>query len=214
MEITVVDLGHLGYEPCVELQRTLLDQVVAGTKPNTLHFVEHDPVLTLGASFHEENLLLSTDEYRRRGIQVVRSDRGGDVTYHGPGQLVVYPIFNVSELEKDLHRWLRGLEETMIVTLRSFGIESCRRAINTGVWVGDNKIAAIGIKIRKWVSMHGVALNCNTDLAPYGTIVPCGIRGHGVTSISKELGRDVTIDEAKPVVVNAFRTVFGAEGLK
>ena len=126
MNLKVVDLGRMPYDPCVEMQRELVEAVIEGRKPSTLLLVEHDPVLTLGASFHEENLLLPIAEYERRGIQVVRTDRGGDVTYHGPGQLVIYPIFNLAEVGKDLHKWLRSLEETMIVTLAEFGLAGRR----------------------------------------------------------------------------------------
>ena len=208
MEFNVVDLGRMPYLLCVELQKSLLEQVIEGSQPSTLLFVEHDPVLTLGASFHEQNLLLPIAEYERRGIEVIRTDRGGDVTFHGPGQLVMYPIFNLSETERDLHKWLRSLEETMIVALRSLGIEGRRFAPHTGAWVRDRKIAAIGIKIRKWVSMHGISLNCDNDLGSFDLIVPCGIKGYGVTSLTRELGRTFTISEAKPVALEAFRTVF------
>jgi len=210
MDMNVIDWGRSAYLPCVEVQRALVEEVAAGSKPNTLLFVEHEPVLTLGASFHPENLLLPVTEYEARGIDVIRTDRGGDVTYHGPGQLVIYPIFNLAEIGKDLHKWLRDLEETMIVTLDAFGLEGRRFPPHTGAWVGDLKIAAIGIKVRRWVSMHGIALNCDNDLAPFETIVPCGIEGYGVTSLTRSLGRPVTVHEAKPVVVDAFREVFRA----
>jgi len=198
----------MGYEACVGFQRDLLERVIEGSEPSTLLLVEHNPVLTLGSDFHTENLLLPVETYAARGIEVYKTDRGGDVTFHGPGQLVIYPIFNLNDWQKDLHKWLRALEETMILTLQEYGIEGQRLAVNTGVWVGQNKIAAIGIKIRRWVSMHGIALNCNTDLRPFGLIVPCGIRGHGVTTLSQELGRTITIEDAKPIVTAAFQDVF------
>ena len=199
----------MAYEPCVEFQKSLLEEVSSGARPNTLVLVEHDPVLTLGAAFHEQNLLFPVAEYERRGIQVVRTDRGGDVTYHGPGQLVIYPIFDLAARGKDLHKWLRDLEQTIILTLAAFEIEGDRFPPHTGVWIGDRKIAAMGIKVKRWVSMHGAALNCNVDLGPFGLIVPCGIQGYGVTSMSAEIGRDVTIEETKPILVEAFKTLFG-----
>lgn len=208
MDLAVIDLGRVAYLPCVEAQLSLVEEVISGRRQNTLLFVEHNPVLTLGASFHEENLLLPITEYESRGIDVLKTDRGGDVTYHGPGQLVIYPIFNLAEVGKDLHKWLRGLEETMLITLKEFGIEGRRFPPHTGAWVDDRKVAAIGIKVKKWVSMHGIALNCNCDLSMFELIVPCGIRGFGVTSLSQELGRHVTIDEVKPLVENAFAQVF------
>lgn len=198
----------MDYASCFEFQRGLLEDVAAGRQGHTLVFVEHDPVLTLGANFHEENLLLSRSEYRRLGIDVQSTDRGGDVTYHGPKQLVIYPIFNLNSFDKDLHKWLRGLEEAIIVALQTFGLNGYRFPPNTGVWVNERKIGAIGIKVRRWVSMHGIALNCNNDLAPFKAIVPCGIQDYEVTSLSHELGREVTIADAKPVVRAAFESVF------
>lgn len=206
----VVDLGLMPYEPCAELQTKTLEDVVEGREQPTLYFVEHPPVLTLGANFHESNLLLTPAQYEERGIQVVRTARGGDVTYHGPGQCVIYPIFPLTMSGRDLHRWMRDLEETMILTASSFGLTGRRFPPHTGVWIGDLKLAAIGVKVRRWVSMHGIAINCNNSLDAFSTIIPCGIQGYGVTSLTQELGRDVTVTEAKPVIEAAFRTVFGA----
>ena len=208
MELDVIDLGRMNYLPCVDLQRKCVEEVANGSRKSTLFYVEHPPVLTLGASFHAENLLSPILEYQSRGIEVVRTDRGGDVTYHGPGQLVIYPIFNLGEVGKDLHKWLRNLEETMLVTLQSFDIEGRRFLPHTGAWVDDRKIAAIGIKVRRWVSMHGIALNCNNDLAPFGSIIPCGISGYGVTSLTEVMGVDIGVNEVKPIVTKAFQSVF------
>jgi lipoyl(octanoyl) transferase len=122
--------------------------------------------------------------------------------------LVIYPIFDLAKRDKDLHKWLRDLEETMLLTLESFAISGRRFPPHTGAWVGDLKIAAIGIKVKRWVSMHGIALNCNLDLGAFETIVPCGIRDYGVTSLSQELGKSVSLDEAKPAVWQAFQRVF------
>jgi len=205
----VVNLGRMAYRPCVELQARLLEEVAAGSRPDTLLFVEHDPVLTLGANFHAANLLLAEAQYAERGIAIERTDRGGDVTYHGPNQLVAYPIFHLARFGKDLHKWLRDLEEAVMVVLASFGLEGTRFPPHTGVWVAGRKVCAIGIKVRRWTSMHGIALNCNNSLEPFGLIVPCGIEGHGVTSLSELLGRDVGIEEARPVVQTAFEQVFG-----
>ncbi len=210
MTYRLIDVGRMPYEPCTRLQKSLLEEVIAGA-PGALVLVEHDPVLTLGANFHAENLLHSPEEYDRLGIQVLPTERGGDVTYHGPGQLVAYPIFNVSQHGEDLHKWLRDLEETLLITISGYGITGRRYPPNTGVWVDNKKIAAIGIKVRKWVSMHGIALNCDNDLAPFETIIPCGIVDHGVTSISQETGRKIGIDEVKPRLVEAFGQVFGVQ---
>jgi lipoyl(octanoyl) transferase len=211
MKANIVHLGTMEYRECVDLQQRVLEKVSAGVLDPTLLLVEHDPVLTLGASFHAENLILSKEQYASRGIAVYPTDRGGDVTYHGPNQLVAYPIFDVARLGKDLHRWLRDIEEVVMRTVAEFGIEGYRFPPNTGVWVNERKIAAIGIKIRRWVSMHGLALNCNNDLSPFELIVPCGIKTHGVTSISRELGREVTVSEVAPKLVEAFAAKFEIE---
>ena len=205
----VVDLGHRGYDEAYEIQALLAERVKAGEIDHTLLFVEHDPVLTLGANFHEENLLFTRTQYEAEGIQIARTDRGGDVTFHGPRQLVIYPIFDVSRLGKDLHKWLRDLEETIISVLAELELDGYRFPPHTGVWVRRRKVAAIGIKISRWVSMHGIALNCDNDLSPFGMIVPCGIQGHGVTSLSNEAGKEITIEDAKPLVLRAFQKVFG-----
>jgi lipoyl(octanoyl) transferase len=208
----LVDLGRMSYSPAAALQRQLLDCVAAGKCRNTLLFVEHEPVLTLGANFHPENLLMSPTQYEEAGIEVLPTERGGDVTYHGPGQLVIYPIFNVTEFGKDLHKWLRDLEETIIRAIAGFHLSGSRLPnVNTGVWVNDKKLAAIGIKVRKWVSMHGIALNCDNDLRPFELIVPCGIKSYGVTSLSQELQRPTTVQDAKPMVKQAFEDVFQLE---
>ena len=209
MQFAVRDLGRLPYEEALKIQTSLLDNVVEKSEGSTLLLVEHDPVLTLGANFHPENLLLPVDEYRERGVAVHHTERGGDVTYHGPGQLVGYPIFDLTETSQDLHIWLRDLEQAIILTLSDFGLEARRFPPHTGVWIGDRKIAAIGIKVRKWVSMHGLAINCETDLSAFGQIIPCGIKGYGVTSLTRELGRRVTIDEVKTRLVDSFVEVFG-----
>ncbi len=198
------------YSACWDLQRRVHAARVAGEMPDTLLLVEHDAVLTHGASFDAANLLLTPVHYRERGIDVVRTDRGGDITYHGPKQLVIYPIFDLRDHGSDLHRWLRDLEQVIIGVLLQFGLEGYRFPPNTGVWVNERKVAAIGIRVSRWVSMHGIALNCNNDLTPFSLIVPCGIKGYGVTSLSRETGREVTIADAMPKVVSSFTNVFGA----
>lgn len=207
-EAQLIDLGTMPYSSALEIQREILDSVLAGG-PNTLLFVEHDRVMTLGANFHEQNLLLTLEEYGKRGIDVEKVDRGGDVTFHNPGQLVIYPIFDTAIAGRDLHRWLRALEETMLQTCAALGLSARRFQPHTGAWIDDRKVAAIGVKIRRWVSMHGIALNCNNDLSPFQWIIPCGIENYGVTSLSAELGRDVSVHEAKPLVLAAFKEVFG-----
>lgn len=168
-------------------------------------------MLTLGSAFQKTNLLFTEEQYAEQGVAVVKTDRGGDVTFHGPKQLVIYPIFNVRNFGGDLHKWLRDLEEICIVALQEFGLEAHRFPPNTGVWTNGKKIAAIGIKVSRWVSLHGIALNCNNDLSPFNLIVPCGISEYGVTSLTKETGREVTMQEAIPHVVSSFEQVFNIQ---
>jgi lipoate-protein ligase B len=209
MKVELVHLGRRSYLAALSVQETRQQEIISGQDRSALYFVEHDPVLTLGASFHEENLHFSREEYQGLGIQLEPTGRGGDVTYHGPGQLVAYPVFDLREFGKDLHKWLRDLEEVFIQATAKFGITARRFPPHTGVWVGDAKVAAIGVKVSKWVSIHGVALNCNNDLAPFETIVPCGIQGYGVTSLTALLGRQISIEDAVPAVLRGFESVFG-----
>ncbi|HRF60058.1 MAG TPA: lipoyl(octanoyl) transferase LipB [Fimbriimonadaceae bacterium] len=211
LSFDVFDAGVMGYQPCWDLQKQLAAEVAADARPETLVLVEHPAVLTLGANFHSENLLHPEEWYAERGIDIVVTDRGGDVTYHGPGQLVIYPVFRVDRHGRDLHRWLRDLEETMLRTLAAFGLEGRRFPPHTGVWIGEKKVAAIGIKVRKWVNLHGIALNCENTLDIYDEFVPCGIRDYGVTSLSKALGRVFSVAEAKSPVLRSFQAVFFAQ---
>lgn len=205
----VEDWGRLGYQLAVARQLELVVAVQNGDT-DCLVLVEHDPVLTLGANFHAENLLLDSATYEARGIEVIPTDRGGDVTYHGPGQLVMYPIFDLRRHGQDLHRWMRDLEETQLEILRQFGISGRRFPPHTGAWVGDAKVSAIGVKVKRWVSMHGIAMNVESVPDAFADIVPCGIQGFGVTSLTTLLGRPVSLSEVKSVAIEAFRTVFGA----
>lgn len=211
MRVRVVDLGLIRYAECAAFQAEMLERVADGLEPSTLVLVEHEPVLTLGSNFHDSNLLLPRADYADRGIAIEATNRGGDVTYHGPGQLVIYPIFNLAEVGKDLHRWLRSLESTVLEVLAEVGVEGERLPPHTGIWAKGGKVAAIGIKVRRWVSMHGIALNCNNDMAPFEWIVPCGIEGRGVVSMTELLGRSFSVEEAKPLVAKAFARQFRAD---
>lgn len=177
------------YRRAWDLQRRLWRARWRGEIPDTLLFLEHDPVVTLGRNAHRENVLVSERELARRGVELIAVDRGGDVTYHGPGQLIGYWIFDLRGWRMDVHRYLRQMEEVLIATLADLGIEAGRSAGATGVWVGDAKVAAIGLHLSHWVSMHGFALNLDLDLAPFGWIVPCGLTGRPVTSIAALSGR-------------------------
>jgi len=177
------------YAAGLALQQEWVERRQSGQERDRLLLLEHPHVLTLGRNSHRENILLPLEELRRRGATIHEVGRGGDVTYHGPGQLVGYPILALDEGERDAHRYLRRLEEVLIDTLEDFSIEALRRPPHTGVWVGSRKIAAIGVRLSKWVSSHGFALNIDCDLDWFETIVPCGIRDHGVTSMKEVLGR-------------------------
>ncbi|MBX3097384.1 MAG: lipoyl(octanoyl) transferase LipB [Fimbriimonadaceae bacterium] len=206
----VLDLGVLGYRKAWDEQLRIFQEVASGG-PDTLILVEHPPVMTLGANFHESNLLLPIAEYEGKGIEVHRTDRGGDVTYHGPGQIVAYPIFDLNRHGRDLHLWLRTIEQTVMNVCAEYGLESRRFPPHTGVWLGDKKVCAIGIKVKRWISLHGLALNCTNDLRSFNLIVPCGIQGYGVTSLSTATGRSVTVEEVKPRLTRQFQQLFEEE---
>ena len=181
-----------------------------GEVPDTLLLLEHPHVVTLGSSAHDDHVRLSRDELAALQIGLHRTGRGGDATYHGPGQLVGYPILDLKPERKDLHAYLRSLEEVLIRAIRTFGVEGERDPAGTGVWVDGAKVAAIGIRVSSgWITSHGFALNANNDLAYFDAIVPCGIPDRPVTSLARLLGRDVAPAEAVQPVVSAMRKVFG-----
>jgi lipoyl(octanoyl) transferase len=203
-------LGLISYADALELQAELVRQRRAGEVPDTLLLLEHPHVITLGSGSHGENVLVTPEERAARGIELFDTGRGGDVTYHGPGQLVGYPIFDLKPDRQDLHRYLRDIEEALIGVLADFGLSGGRKEGLTGVWVDDRKIAAIGVRVSSgWITSHGFALNVATDLSMFGTIIPCGIRDHGVGSLSTELRREVAMEEAEASAVRWFSRVFG-----
>ena len=202
--------GRVAYAEAVELQADLVGRRRSGVIPDTLLLLEHPHVITVGSSGHDRHVLLTKDELAAREIGLHEAGRGGDVTYHGPGQLVGYPILDLKPDLKDLHAYLRSLEEVLLRALGAFVITARRDETATGVWVGDAKVAAIGIHVSSgWITSHGFALNANTDLSYFEAIVPCGLSGRPVTSVSRLLDREVTPNDAAPVVVEAMREVFG-----
>jgi len=208
--LSVRRLGTVPYAAALEIQAELVRQRRAEEIGDTLLLLQHPHVLTLGTGTHEENILISPEERERRGIELYSAGRGGDVTYHGPGQLVGYPIFDLKPDRRDLHRYLRDIEEVMIGVLGEYGLQGVRREGMTGAWVGERKIAAIGVRVSSgWITSHGFALNVTTDLGFFDSIVPCGIREYGVGSLQTELGREVPMDEVEEVVVSRFERVFG-----
>ena len=208
-------LGTVPYADALALQAELVRRRRAGEVPDTLLLLEHPHVITLGSGSHDEHVLVSEEERRERGIELFETGRGGDVTYHGPGQLVGYPILDLKPDRQDLHRYLRDLEEMLIGVLAGFGLGGGRKEGLTGVWVDGRKLAAIGVRVSSgWITSHGFALNVTTDLSFFGAIVPCGIRDHGVGSISGELGRPVAMRKVEDAVVRQMERTFGrrAEG--
>jgi lipoyl(octanoyl) transferase len=204
----------VSYEDGLALQAELVEARRAGTIGNTLLLLEHPPVITLGVKTRQgpKHIVATDTELAAEGVTVHETGRGGDVTYHGPGQLVGYPIFDLNPDRRDVHKYVRDIEEVLIRALAPFGIEGRRVDGLTGVWVGasgrEEKIAAIGIRISRWITSHGFALNVATDLDHFKLIVPCGIVDRGVTSLSKHLGRPVSLREAEVAVVAAFAEVF------
>ncbi len=196
--------GRLPYAEALALQKETVRRRVAKEIPDTLILVEHPPVITMGKMAKQEHIV-----GRRDDVEVVTTSRGGDVTYHGPGQIVGYPIVDLTAINLDLKKYLEGLEEVMIRSVAPYGIQAGRTPGMTGAWVGDRKIGAIGVRVEKWVTSHGFALNATTDLGGFDLIIPCGLQGKGVTSIARETGRDVDLDELRRSVAANFGQVFG-----
>jgi len=204
--LVVERLGRVPYARGLEIQAGLVACRQAGRVPDHLLLLEHDPVFTLGRNARHENVLFPAEALRERGFEVFETGRGGDVTFHGPGQVVGYPI--VELVPRDVHRYVRGLEEVMIRVCADYGVEAGRTEGLTGTWVGRDKIGAIGVRIARWVTSHGFAFNVATDLSAFDLIVPCGIRGRGVTSLERLLGRAVPVDGVMDRLVARFAEVF------
>ena len=203
------NLGSLDYLDALALQEQLVERKQLEPSADILLFVEHPHVYTLGRGGDKANILAP------REIPVYRTSRGGDVTYHGPGQLVVYPIIDLrSKLRKDVHRYVRNLESSAIRALKDFGLEAARRSPYTGIWIGDKKIAAIGVAVRRCVTFHGLALNVNTDLSYFSRIVPCGLAWADVTSMERELGAEQNFAKVRERFLLNFAEIFGYEDLQ
>ena len=211
--IEVRRLGTVPYGQGLEIQHQLVEQRKAGEIRDQLLLLQHPPVITLGVKTrnNRSHVLASEDSLASRGVEIFESGRGGDVTFHGPGQIVGYPILDLRPDRCDVHRYVRDLEEVLIRTLASFEVEAERAAGLTGVLVGRDKVAAIGVRIARWVTSHGFALNVSTDLSHFDFIVPCGIGDRGVTSVERLLGRTVELGIVEDAVVSAFAEVFDVE---
>jgi lipoate-protein ligase B len=209
-ELWTVPLGQLGYEQALELQRNLARDRISGAIPqDLLLLVEHPPVVTLGRSSKQKHLVASPEFLQSKGVELFEVERGGDVTFHGPGQLVGYPIIDLKRHRQDLHWYLRKIEEALINSLDDYGIPGERNTAYTGVWTRGKKIASIGVHARDWVTWHGFALNVSTDLSYFDLIVPCGIDGVIMTSIARELGsEDISMQDARDRVTARFGAAF------
>lgn len=204
----VEDWGRTRYAEAFTRQKALVERRRHDEVPDTIVFTEHDPVFTVGLrKGADAHLLWTEEECRRRGIDFVRTNRGGDITYHGPGQIVAYPVISLRE-RRDLHAYLRALEAVVIRSLAGFGLEADRREGKTGIWTGERKICAIGVAVRAWITYHGFALNLDPDLTHFEGIVPCGITDGTVTSMERELGRAVDPAEVKRRIAVEFGRLF------
>ncbi len=213
-KLEILNLGNMKYKKAYELQLELIKKRAAGEIPDTLILVEHPPVFTIGSSGTDEHISVSRDFLESSGIEVYETNRGGDITYHGPGQIVAYPILNLKEHKQDLHWLLRQYEEVTIRLVEEYGIKAKRIEGLTGVWVGDEKITAIGVGVRRWVSYHGFAFNVNPNLEHFSYIIPCGIRDKGVTSLSELQGKEMDMDQMRKKVIKYFAEVFEMEVLE
>jgi lipoyl(octanoyl) transferase len=211
--IEVRRLGVVPYADALELQKRLVELRKAGTIPDQLLLLEHPPVITLGVKTRSDrsHVVATPEALEDEGVEIFESGRGGDVTYHGPGQLVGYPILDLRPDRCDVHRYVRDLEDTLIRAVATFGISAHRMPGLTGAWVADDKLGAIGVRIARWVTSHGFALNVSTNLAHFDLIVPCGITNKGVTSMERLTGRPVAMTEAADAVAVALAEVFGRE---
>jgi len=223
-KIIVKNLGLLDFEKTFDIQKDFQNQIIEtklnnrknnlnSITPNFLLFVEHDHVYTLGNSGNENNLIFDKKRLEEMGIKYHKTNRGGDITYHGPGQLVCYPILDLENFYRDIHKYLRDLEDVVINTLDYFNISASGNSKETGVWLDvgtpeERKICAMGIKVSRWVTMHGLALNVNTNLSYFNGIVPCGISEKGVTSISNELNKTIKLDLVRKVLTENFLKKF------
>jgi len=210
MLFIIYQLGFIGYSDAYYLQRDLRRQRFNGETTDTLLLLEHAPTITIGKSGKLRNVLASQAQLAKQGVSLFFVDRGGDVTYHGPGQLVAYPIIDLRKRGIDAHKYVHDLEEVIIGTLNDFCIKSCRDVTHAGIWVKNEEIAAIGIGLKRWVSMHGVALNVNINLQQFSLINPCGFTNRKATSMSNLLSQDIPMKEVIKKFLDHFSEVFDA----
>src|SRR5437016_4963664 len=214
MNVFHIDLGLTDFNEVWQLQRNILLYKQKNKCEDIIITNSHHHVYTLGKAGDKNHLLMNDEELKKNNISYYEIDRGGDLTYHGPGQLVAYPIFDLQNYFKDSHRFLRALEEVIILTLKEYGINAGREEEFTGVWVGEEKICAIGIKLSRWITMHGLALNVNNDLSYFDKIIPCGIFHKGVTSMKKLLGNEIDFQKLVQIVLNNFKIVLNIDKIE
>jgi lipoyl(octanoyl) transferase len=206
--LTYCDLDFIDYKEAWDLQKEFFIQRKNEKISDILFMLQHPHTYTLGKTAKRDHLVGTENYLSENEISVYDIDRGGDITYHGPGQIVGYPIIDLNNWQKDTHKYLRALEEVIIKVCEDYGLSGIRDPKHTGVWIGNRKIAAIGIKVSRWITMHGFAFNINTDLSLYNGIVPCGIFDKEVTSLKKELGREIDLSEVKTKILNYFSRIF------
>ena len=211
MQCVVRRLGQIEYRKAYELQKELLQERLKGQIADTLLLLEHPPTITVGKVGKLENVLVSPAELATAGVSLILTDRGGDVTYHGPGQIVGYPILDLRERNRDAHQYVHNLEEMLIRTLADYGVESERDPSHAGVWVNDEEVAALGLSIHRWITMHGFALNVNTDLNHFSLINPCGFTSKTATSMARLLGYELPTGEVTRRLLFHFANVFEVE---
>ncbi|MFC1920549.1 lipoyl(octanoyl) transferase LipB [Chloroflexota bacterium] len=208
MSIIVYQPGLTEYKEASTLQKSIRHKVIKGEAEDTLLLLEHPPTITIGKSGKPENVLVSEAELAGQGISIFFTERGGDVTFHGPGQLVAYPILDLNKRGRNGHKYVYDLEETVLRTLSDLSITGSRDESHAGIWVNNNEIAAIGISLSKWVTMHGIALNVNIDLQPFSLIYPCGFTDRKATSISELLSREIPVKEVTERFLAHFAEIF------
>jgi len=210
----ILDLGIIDYSVALKLQHELVDKRRLEVIPDSVMVVEHPSVFTIGRSGSRKNLLIEEEVLAARQIKVIDVDRGGDITFHSPGQLIIYPIVDLKKRTRDLHKYLSDLEDVAINFLQRYGVEGRRDTDRTGVWVSDRKIASIGVAARDWVTYHGLSINVNNDTSFFSMINPCGIKGLKVTSLSELLNKKITMNSAKRTLLDEFGKLFKLERAK
>lgn len=207
---TLIDAGRVSYESGLDLQKKARELVRKGKRDGIVLLLEHEPVITFGANGGKENLLLEETSLRSMGVALVKANRGGNITCHNPGQLVVYPVLNLKKWQQDVHWYVRTIEEVVIKTMANYQLHAVRKPGLAGVWLNDEKVAAIGIFVSRWITSHGLALNVNNDLKIFEKVVPCGIRCYGVTSLY-ESGIEADVSTVKQLLVAEFENLFECE---